>query len=214
MLGIHDLWLFVFSGILLNMTPGPDVFYVVGRSASHGVRGGVLAALGVATGCFVHIAAAAVGLTALLAASATAFSVIKLAGAAYLVYAGLRMLLCSVKKSEAATDAPPKAHTASRSIFVQGFLTNALNPKVALFFLAFLPQFIDHDAPHKALAFALLGLIFNGTGTTWNLLLAWSTARVATGLGHGRGNRLGALFSRGAGALFVAFGVRLALTDA
>ena len=214
MLGIHDLWLFIVSGILFNMAPGPDVFYVVSRSASHGARGGVLAAFGVAAGCFVHIAAAAVGLSALLAASATAFSVIKLVGAAYLVYTGVRMLLCSGKKGGTEADAPRSVRADSRGIFVQGFLTNALNPKVALFFLAFLPQFIDQGAPHKAMAFALLGLILNCTGTSWNLLLAWSAARVAAGLGKGRGNRLGTLFSRGAGALFVAFGVRLALTDA
>lgn len=210
MLGIHDLWLFIVSGILFNMAPGPDVIYVVSRSAGQGAKAGMTAALGIGAGCCVHILAAAVGLSAVLAASATAFSVIKLVGAAYLVYAGVRMILGARKKA-APEEIPQAPEIRHRGIFVQGFLTNALNPKVALFFLAFLPQFIDPTAPHKALAFAVLGGILNCTGTTWNLLLAWSTARVAGGLGRAR--RLGPYLTQGAGALFVAFGVRLALSE-
>lgn len=210
MFGIHDLWVFILSGIVFNLAPGPDVLYVAHRSASHGARTGAVAALGISAGCFVHILAAAVGLSAVLAASATAFAALKLVGAAYLVYTGLRMLAArQTRPAEARVAGSPRP--AFRSVFVQGFFTNALNPKVALFFLAFLPQFIDQAAPDKAWAFACLGLILNLTGTACNLALAWSTARLAAGFD--RSGHLGALCTRGAGALFVLLGVRLALAD-
>lgn len=211
MFGIHDLGLFVCSGILFNLAPGPDVLYVTSRAACHGVSGGVVAACGISAGCCVHIAAAAIGLSALLAASATAFTVIKLAGAAYLIYSGLTMLV--VWKKPATGTMPPDipVRPSSRGIFWQGFLTNALNPKVALFFLAFLPQFIDRASPDKTLAFACLGLILNLTGTTCNMLLAWATARMAAGLG--RASRLRAWCGRGVGGLFILLGIRLALAD-
>ena len=209
MFGIHDLGLFVISGILFNLAPGPDVLYVVSRSVSHGPRAGMVAALGIGTGCFVHIGAAAIGLSALLAASATAFTVIKLVGAAYLVYSGI-MMIASFKR-KAAPAAAPRPTAKTRSLFVQGFFTNALNPKVALFFLAFLPQFIDPATPEKAWAFACLGLILNTTGTLCNMLLAWITARMAGGLT--RQSRLQAIFGRSVGALFILLGIKLALTE-
>ena len=210
MLGIHDLWLFIVSGVLFNMAPGPDVLYVASRSAGYGARAGMVAALGIGAGCCVHIVAAAVGLTAVLAASATAFWVIKIVGALYLVYAGLRMLF-GTRKARQDGQTPAALRPSLKSIFVQGFFTNALNPKVALFFLAFLPQFIAADAPHKPLAFAVLGIILNCTGTAWNMLLAWSTVRLTRGLGRIR--RFFPYFSYGTGALFVLFGLRLALAD-
>lgn len=213
MFGIHDLGIFVASGILFNLAPGPDVLYVVSRSAGQGARGGAIAALGIGTGCFVHIAAAAIGLTALLAASATAFTVVKLAGAAYLVYSGLAMIVSLRKKAatgEAAAACLPRV-AGARAIYVQGFFTNALNPKVALFFLAFVPQFIDQAAPQKAWAFVCLGLILTCTGTACNLLYAWGTARMAAGVG--RAVRARALFTKGVGALFILLGVKLALAD-
>ena len=151
MLGIHDLWLFIISGLILNITPGPDTAYIVGRSAQFGWRGGAAAALGIATGCLVHVLACAIGLSALLAASATAFTLVKWAGAAYLCYIGIRMLL--TRDSEAAASSPAQADQARdrtpplSKVFWQGALTNVLNPKVALFFLAFLPQFVDAGAP-------------------------------------------------------------------
>ena len=209
MLGIHDFALFVAAGLLLNITPGPDLLYVVGRSTAQGVRAGAAAALGIGAGCFVHIAAAALGLSAILAASATAFSIVKVIGAAYLVYVGLS-LLWSVRKSvDALTVNRTPLETAHlRTVFTQGFLTNALNPKVALFFLAFVPQFIDADASNKALAFLLLGLVFNFTGTLWNLLVAWLTARTLGGL---KTSRIGRWLNGCIGAMFVYLGVRLAL---
>jgi threonine/homoserine/homoserine lactone efflux protein len=165
-----------------------------------------MAALGIGAGCCVHILAAALGLSAILAASSTAFTVVKYVGAAYLIYVGWSMLR-SRPSQAAAVEAIPAAPL--RSIFAQGFLTNVLNPKVALFFLAFVPQFIDPAAPHKALAFLVLGAIFNFNGTLWCLFLAWLSARVGA-LGMSR--RLGAWLNRAVGAVFVFLGVRLALS--
>jgi threonine/homoserine/homoserine lactone efflux protein len=205
MLGITDLWLFVLAGLLLNITPGPDMAYIMGRSAQLGARAGGVAALGISAGCFVHIAAAAFGLSAILATSAEAFFILKLVGAAYLVWIGVS-LLRHAGAGTAATDG--KAAISLRGIFLQGFLTNALNPKVALFFLAFLPQFISVGAPSKALAFIVLGLIFCTTGTVVCLLIAWFTARASAALATGSAVRT--WIERVLGGLFVLLGVRLA----
>ena len=210
MLGIHDLGLFVLAGMLLNITPGPDTAYIVGRSVPLGWRAGAAAALGVGCGCLLHIVAAAVGLSALLAASASAFLVIKLIGAAYLIWLGARMALA---RASADTREGNAADAVSlRQIFWQGALTNALNPKVALFFLAFLPQFVDAETPHKGLAFLALGLLFDVTGTVWNLGIAVVTARAAHRLR--RSARVTVWINRALGGLFVALGIRVALSQA
>ena len=204
MFGTTDLALFVVSGLLLNVTPGPDTMYILGRSATHGRRGGTVAALGIGAGCFVHILAVALGLSAVIAASATAFTLIKWVGAVYLIYVGIALLRT---RPEIVAPLPAQRAATLRTVFLQGFLTNVLNPKVALFFLAFLPQFIAPDAPSKTTAFLFLGLIFNCNGTLWNLLVAWSAAAVAKQL---RGtNHVALWLNRTVGALFVYFGVKL-----
>ena len=208
MFGTHDLWLFVLSGFLLNITPGPDTLYIVGRGSTQGLRAGVVAALGIGAGTLVHITAAALGLSVILAASATAFTVVKILGAAYLLYVGISLI-----RSAGAPSSSPGAiiaRTASiRSIFVQGFLTNVLNPKVALFFLAFLPQFVASDAGSKPLAFLFLGVIFDFNGTLWNLFIAWSTARLSSRLTPSAAFKR--WFNRCVGSIFVFIGLRLAL---
>src|ERR1700729_1434923 len=136
MFGTHDLWLFVISGLLLSVTPGPDTLYIVSRSSTQGWRAGAVAALSIGVGTLVHVAAAALGLSAILAASATAFTAVKVVGAAYLLYVGIS-LIRSAGKQPASTGAISVRPASIRDIFVQGFLTNVLNPKVALFFLAF-----------------------------------------------------------------------------
>ena len=207
MAGVHDLALFVVAGLLLNVSPGPDTLYIAGRSATQGFRAGAMAALGIFAGCFVHIAAAAIGLSALIMASAEAFLVVKLAGAAYLAYVGLTMMLSRSVEGEAKPRlVPAKLST----VFWQGCLTNALNPKVALFFLAFVPQFINTDAPHKGLAFVALGVLFNVNSVFWNLFVAWSAHRVAGGM---RSGRAALWLNRSIGAVFLAMGVRLALFE-
>src|SRR3954470_23311428 len=135
MAGIQHLWLFVVSGLLLNITPGPDSLFIMARSATQGWRAGFVACWGVGSGVFVHVFAAALGLSALLATSAAAFTVVKIVGAASLVWMGVAML--RARAASAAPDAPPPRPASLREIYLQGFLTNALNPKVALFFLAF-----------------------------------------------------------------------------
>lgn len=214
MAGVENLGLFIAAGILLNLTPGPDVLYIVTHALRRGVRAGMVAALGITAGCFVHIAAAALGVSALMAASATAFTVLKWAGAAYLVYVGVRLL--TSKSTGFAIDsgaghADVERPGALKNIFFQGFWTNVLNPKVALFFLAFVPQFITPGVENKAVVFLLLGLLFNLNGLWvnigWALAAAWLARRVSAV------QRSMAWLDRAAGALFIAFGLKLALSD-
>ena len=177
MLGIHELWLFVLSGLLLNITPGPDTAYIIGRSIQLGWRGGAAAALGIGCGCLVHVFAR--GDRALGAADGLVGRVHgREAGrrGLSLLSTGVQMLWSRPRRCRGrhAPGASPL-----RQVFWQGALTNALNPKVALFFLAFLPQFVAADSPHKALAFLLLGLIFIFNGTLWCLGVAAFAARAA-----------------------------------
>jgi threonine/homoserine/homoserine lactone efflux protein len=211
-----QLLLFIAAGLLLNLTPGPDVLYVVSSALRNGARIGIVAALGITAGCFVHIFAAAVGVSALMAASATAFTVLKWGGATYLVYVGLRLLLSkgsyAIQLEAGDTgDKGVRGQNSLRTVFLRGFWTNALNPKVALFFLAFLPQFIAPSVGNKPLAFLLLGLLFNFNGMWvnigWALAAAWmarSVEAVQRSL-----NWLDGV----AGAMFITFGLKLALTD-
>lgn len=212
-----QLLLFVAAGLLLNLTPGPDVLYIVAHALRSGARAGVVAALGVTAGCFVHIVAAAVGLSALMATSLAAFTILKWLGAGYLVYVGVKML--SSRPADAMHLEAPQADSVwvsgqidLKSVFLRGFWTNVLNPKVALFFLAFLPQFIAPEAEHKTLTFALLGLLFNFNGlwvnVGWALAAAW-LARRATQV-----QRAMHWLDRVAGALFIGFGIKLALLEA
>ena len=210
-----QLLLFIAAGWLLNLTPGPDVLYVVSNTLRAGVRAGVLAGLGITAGCFVHVAAAAVGVGALLAASSATFTVLKYVGAAYLLWTGLRLLLARAPAAggaDAWPDAPAPAPAASlRQVFLGGFWTNVLNPKVAIFFLAFVPQFIAPDEVHKTLVFVLLGVLFNLNAIPvhvgWALAAAWMARRV-TAVQRGL-HRLDQL----AGLMFVGFGLKLALSD-
>ncbi|HEX7112014.1 MAG TPA: LysE family translocator [Mizugakiibacter sp.] len=206
-LGIEHYGVFLLAGIALNLAPGPDTFYILARSGAEGRAAGVASALGIAAGSVVHTTAAALGLSALLATSLLAFEIVKYAGAAYLVFLGVRML-------RAKAQGAPGAGVATRgrgasAAFRQGMLTNVLNPKVALFFLAFLPQFIAPAAAHAKLGFAVLGLSFVGTGLAWCLVLALAGAGLGAWLRTRP--RFGAWMDRVCGAAFVALGVRLAL---
>ena len=209
MLGIHEIWLFVLSGLLLNVTPGPDTAYIIGRSLQLGWRGGAAAAIGIGCGCLVHVFGAAIGLSALLMASSSAFAVLKLVGAAYLLFTGVQMLLS--RPGPVAEAATAGAETSLVRVFWQGALTNALNPKVALFFLAFLPQFVAAESLHKTLAFLALGLIFIFNGTLWCLGVAAFAARAAGRLRQSAGAM--AWISRVLGGLFVYLGIRVAMLE-
>ena len=242
----HHLILFMAAGLALNLTPGPDVMFIVANAVRGGLRVGMAAALGIAAGCLVHVAAAALGVSALLAASQTAFTLLKWVGALYLVWVGLQMLRGALRRPAPAASASPQAdqiatetvadgaggRSASGALGHQqgelpatmappasvlpvlrrGFLTNVLNPKVALFFLAFVPQFIAPGAAHPGWVFLVLGLIFTVNGLLvcigWALVAAWAARRA------GALQRAMRWLDGVAGGLFVAFGVKLALTDA
>lgn len=205
--GISDFSLFLVSVLLLNATPGPDTAYIVGRSIAQGRTAGLVSALGISAGCCVHAIASAVGLSAILAASAGAFMLIKLAGGAYLIYLGLRMVFT---KPGAVSPAAMRDVRSLRTIFWQAVATNVLNPKVILFFLAFIPQFVRADAPQKTLAFLLLGAAFAMLSLGWNS----GTALLAGTLAHSAGRKphIRRWLERIVGTTFIALGARLALT--
>jgi threonine/homoserine/homoserine lactone efflux protein len=211
MFGIHDLPLFIFAGLLLNITPGPDMLYIAGRTASQGFRSGLAAVMGINAGCLVHTLAGAIGFSAILMASAEAFLAVKIAGAAYLVYVGISLL----REKETTESAMEISHALPlktlRAAFWQGFLTNVLNPKVALFFLAFLPQFIVAESATKPTAFVALGIIFifNSLFVTISFaaLVTHASARLQ------RSSGIALWLNRSCGALFIAIGIKLALTE-
>lgn len=206
------LLFFMAAGWLLNLTPGPDVLYIITHSLRGGWRAGIVAGLGIAGGCFVHVFAAALGVGALLAASATAFTALKWLGVAYLLWIGVRML--ASRTPQASNDLRMLARslpiTGLRKVFWGGFWTNVLNPKVVLFFLAFLPQFIAPDATDKTQAFLVLGLIFTlnslPISAGWALLAAWMARHDSIQQGMHWIDKV-------AGVMFILFGIRLALTE-
>ncbi len=211
MFGTMNLGVFIAAGLLLNITPGADILYIVGRSAERGIKGGIIAALGIGTGCLFHIIFAAFGLSMILATSALAFTFVKLAGAAYLIYLGI-VTLFSRKisaKSDMVESLAEVPLTYSR-IFRQAILVNALNPKVALFFMAFLPQFVSPQAVHPAFTFLFLGCLFDWNGTIINMIFAVFSAKLADRFK--RHMLLGRIFKTAVGSLFIGLGVRLAFT--
>jgi threonine/homoserine/homoserine lactone efflux protein len=208
-LGIQNLAVFMVSGLLLNITPGPDSILIMTRSASQGWRAGSAAALGIGAGTMVHVVAAAWGLSALMATSATAFGIMKWIGAAYLIYLGAMFW----RQTPAADVAPVQACSplTHARIFYQGFLTNVLNPKVALFFMAFVPQFIDPNATHQAGAFLVLGSLFNINSMLWCHVLALSSA--VAGQRFRMSLTAKRWLNRCIGTLLLSFGIKLALAD-
>jgi threonine/homoserine/homoserine lactone efflux protein len=203
--GIQHYDAFLLASIALNLTPGLDTFYILTRSGREGHAVGMAAALGINAGCIVHTLAAVLGISAILMTSALAFSALKYLGAAYLAWIGLRMLL-----SRSGTRQPTPTHGKGLSAaFRQGMLTNVLNPKVALFFLAFLPQFVSMHAAHPQIGLMLLGLSFIGTGLTWSTVLALMGGRMHRLLLSRP--QLGQWMDRVCGAVLLAFGVKLAL---
>jgi len=211
MMGIHDLALFVAAGLLLNVTPGPDMAYIAARGAAGGFRAGMAAALGITAGCVVHTLAAAAGLSVLLATSAAAFTVVKWCGAAYLLYAGLWLVAASVRPAPDRSRSPLPAPATAPRIFREALVINVLNPKVALFFLAFLPQFIAADAPSKGLAFLALGCLFCFNSLFVNVPVVWLAARAGRRV---RDHAAAARWLTGTvGALFVLLAARLATLE-
>ena len=176
-----SLIFFVTAALVLLAIPGPAVLYIVSRSIGQGRNAGFVSAFGIGAGTLIHTLAAAVGLSALLVSSATAFSVVKYLGAAYLIYLGVQKLRS--RESLAASADAPRATLAR--VFTQGVVVNVLNPKTALFFFAFLPQFIDPARGHVATQILSLGVLFACMGTTSDCIWAFFASGVAGWL---RGN--------------------------
>ncbi|PMS37649.1 RhtB (resistance to homoserine/threonine) family protein [Trinickia symbiotica] len=211
MFGITHFPFFVVAVFLLNVTPGPDTAYIVGRSVAQGRGAGLMSALGISAGCCVHTLACAFGLTALIAASAAAFTVVKIVGAFYLMYLGVRLIFTgpSKKGTDAARQASaPAAPKPLRQLFVQGFWTNVLNPKVVLFFVSFFPQFVAAESEHNTLAFLMLGAVFIAMSAVWNSFVAWIAGSVTQRLGGKPGVKK--WLDRVVGSAFVGLGLKLA----
>jgi threonine/homoserine/homoserine lactone efflux protein len=204
-LGIDHYWLFITAGVALNISPGPDTLYIVGNSIAKGRKAGVCAVLGISSGGLVHITAAALGLSAILMVSSNAFAVVKYAGALYLAYLGIRAIAAksAIAEGKVAKDRRPI------SVYYQGFLTNLLNPKVAVFFLSFLPQFVSTDNAYGSLPFVILGVTFLTTGTLWCLLVALFASQLTGVL---RRNRAASgILNKGIGVLFLGMAANLVL---
>jgi threonine/homoserine/homoserine lactone efflux protein len=219
-LGIVHLGFFCVAVLLLNLTPGPDTAFIVGQSVAHGRRAGLMSVLGISAGCVVHTLAIALGLSALLAASTNAFLVVKLVGAAYLVYLGVRMIIATGRHGRSASlaarsgadkPAPVGKRRSNRRTFMQGFITNVTNPKVVLFFLSLFPQFVSAGSAHKGLAFAVLGAILIVISTVYNGAVAWVAGSITKRMKSAP--RAQAWLERSVGAMFIALGARIALTD-
>jgi threonine/homoserine/homoserine lactone efflux protein len=202
---LGSLAVFTAAALALLVVPGPAVLYVVTRSIHQGRRAGLASVLGIHVGTVVHIAAATVGLSALILSSAVAFTAVKIAGAVYLVALGLWTLFGRHTDPNVTVGCERRL----RRVFAQGIVVNVLNPKTALFFLAFLPQFVDPQAPHPAIQIAFLGLLFAGLGLVTDSL--WALAAGTAG-GLLRGSRRFLRVQRYvAGGVYVGLGVATAL---
>ncbi|WP_058914394.1 LysE family translocator [Entomohabitans teleogrylli] len=211
MLDIVHFPLFFVSALLLLITPGPDLAYVVGQSVANGRRSGVISAVGVALGSCAHALASALGITALIAASPLLFSVVKYLGAAYLIWLGLSMIISSWRRQTAVNSiVAEKISLSDKSLLLKGFITTITNPKVLLFFIAFFPQFVAVTGEHQALSFFVLGMVYAATGLLVDASFAWMSgslsARVSTS------QRLRNWLDRAVGATFIALGIRLMFT--
>jgi threonine/homoserine/homoserine lactone efflux protein len=208
MISPENLVAFVLAGLLLNVTPGPDVLYIVARGASQGRAAGLVSALGITAGCFVHIAAAVAGMSTLMMRLPAVYEAVRWLGAAYLIFLGLRALL---KRTPSPLVPQTVQPTNLGRIFRQGMVTNALNPKVALFFAAFLPQFVDLNGGAVTTQFLVLGLIFNVNSFFVNAAYALLASR----FGGWLRTRFAAanILDRVAGGVFIALGIRLALAE-
>lgn len=208
-LGIVNFPAFLLAGILLNLTPGADTMYTLARTISLGRKAGILSALGISTGAIVHTIAAACGLSVILLSSATAFLLVKYAGAFYLIYLGIKSL--TQKKIETLEGNSTVKFVSSKDIYVSGILTNVLNPKVALFFLAFLPQFIVPGSQNSVLSFFVLGATFITTGTIWGLVLVFFAAELSAKLSSA--SSISRYMHKLTGVIFITLGIRLALSE-
>jgi threonine/homoserine/homoserine lactone efflux protein len=204
---LHNLYLFSIASLLLNLTPGNDMIYVASRSLSQGSRAGYFSALGIFAGCFVHILAAILGLSIIISKSTVLFDIVKYAGAGYLIYIGIKMLLTKHVQN---ISTKGLTNQSNWSLFKQGTLTNALNPKVAIFFISFLPQFVNPHSPYLKIQLLTLGLWFAVQGTVVLLGVAFLMGRTTNFL---KQNPTFWLWQeRITGIVLISLGIKLALT--
>lgn len=207
MLGTHDLEIFIISCITLNLIPGVDTIYIISRSISEGIKAGIISALGISTGAIFHILATALGLSALIFSFSYAFTIIKVIGAVYLIYLGISVLL--KHKNSLHVKSFKNKEESDYKIYKQAVLTNVLNPKVALFFMALLPQFVSVDAENKIFSFLFLGSIFLCTSTIWCLIIAIFASKV--GMKFQSSERSSRIMSKLTGVVFILLGLKLFL---
>ena len=207
--GIINYETFILTGILLNITPGNDTVFILSRSMAQGKKAGIMSVLGIATGSLIHTTLAAFGLSIIIAKSILAFNIIKYAGAAYLLYIGYKML---TDKTLLNTDTSLSENLINlRKIYLDGVITNVLNPKVALFFISFLPQFIDPHTTNTIIPFIKLGVTFTFTGTIWCLILANFASIIFSKLKHNK--KLSNYVNKTCGGVLIALGIKIALTS-
>ena len=206
MFGIENYTGFIIAAIILNLTPGVDTMYILTRSVSQGKRAGLVSVAGIMTGCVVHVLCAAFGLSLILSTSARAFTIIKWAGAFYLIFLGIKILMD--KKTAFEADDNKFAPRDLLKIYHQGVITNVLNPKVALFFLSFLPQFINPSAAQGPLPFLILGSTFLVTSSIWFMVLTGTAALMTNTLRNN--HRIGLAMQKISGMIFIGFGLKLA----
>lgn len=208
MTGIINFETFILAGILLNLTPGNDTIFILSRSIAQGKQAGIMSVLGIATGSIIHTTLAAFGLSIIISKSIIAFTIIKYAGAVYLAYIGYKMLTDRSQLDTETTSTDRKINL--KKIYRDGVITNVLNPKVALFFIAFLPQFIDPSYKNTVLPFMMLGITFTITGTAWCLVLASFASAISNKLKYNK--KLSGYINKTCGAVLIGLGIKVALT--
>ena len=207
MWGIEHYWIFVLSSILLNITPGSDTIYILSRSIFQGKKAGMMSVYGIVSGSLVHTLLAGLGLSLILMQSALAFNIVKWIGAAYLIWLGVRSIM---SRHEDTASMQAVESQSSRKVYLQGMMTNVLNPKVALFYLAFIPQFVSPEQTYGAIPFILLGLTFSATGILWCMLLVLFSSKMAKRL---QSSRISTYMNKITGGIFILLGLNLLRTS-
>ena len=210
MFGIQNFSLFLVSCILLNLTPGQDTMFILGRGIAQGRKAGMISVLGIMSGVLIHTSFAALGLSAILATSSLAFSIVKYAGAGYLIWIGVGFLRNG--RHDDKLEAVERKRLSSWTIYRQGVLTNLLNPKVSLFFLSFLPQFVDLQTEFVLIPFIVLGMTFFITGSIWCMVLVYGSAWLTDKFRNR--TAMGGILKKLTGTLFVGLGIKLAFSHA
>jgi len=205
--GIEHYWIFILSSILLNITPGSDTIYILSRSIFQGKKAGIMSVYGIVSGSLVHTLLAGLGLSLILMQSALAFNIVKWIGAAYLIWLGVRSIMARHEDNPSMQAVESQSN---RKVYLQGMMTNVLNPKVALFYLAFIPQFVSPEQTYGAIPFILLGLTFSTTGILWCMLLVLFSSKMAQRL---QSSRISTYMSKITGSIFILLGLNLLRTS-